>query len=549
MTLKHFAISLGILAVLSGLAVANDYYTHGSFPSAGSPATSASMRAELDLITAGFDKLPSFTGNANKPVVINGGANGLTVTSGTLTLPGNFAISGAFATTLTVTNTTSLTLPTTGTVATLTGVEIFSGKTLNSPVINTPTGLTKADVGLSNVDNTSDATKDAAATILTNKVLITPIITAPGISSPAFSGTASGSLTNLILTTSTVAADPTTALGIADKQYVDQKHFLSVMENGRLVVTMAANAVTIALKGNDGNDPSATNPVRITFRSSSLTSSAYVTRTISAALSTVISSGSTGGTVNAIPARIYVDAIDNAGTVELGWFNTVSGTSLYARPESDLVTTIAEGGAGAADSALVIYSTTARSSVAHRVIGYFEATEATAGTWATAASTIQLIGPGVRRTGDVVQSRVVFDGEVATGTTPMPSVGDDTIPQNTEGTQFLSLSLTPTNAINVLQVDALLNLASTTNDQGTVALFQDSIANALAATQNTFDNVNRVYPSVLHHAFPAGTINVTTFKVRFGIHNAGTITFNGSSGARQLGGVMKSFLRITEVFA
>jgi hypothetical protein len=37
--------------------------------------------------------------------------------------------------------------------------ETFTNKTLTSPVINTPTGITKTDVGLANVDNTSDANK------------------------------------------------------------------------------------------------------------------------------------------------------------------------------------------------------------------------------------------------------------------------------------------------------------------------------------------------------------------------------------------------------
>lgn len=44
-------------------------------------------------------------------------------------------------------------------------------KTLTSPAITTPTGLVKADVGLGNVDNTSDATKNAASVTLTNKKL------------------------------------------------------------------------------------------------------------------------------------------------------------------------------------------------------------------------------------------------------------------------------------------------------------------------------------------------------------------------------------------
>jgi len=43
--------------------------------------------------------------------------------------------------------------------ASLAGTETLTNKTLTSPVINTPTGIAKADVGLGNVDNTSDASK------------------------------------------------------------------------------------------------------------------------------------------------------------------------------------------------------------------------------------------------------------------------------------------------------------------------------------------------------------------------------------------------------
>lgn len=62
------------------------------------------------------------------------------------------------------------------TVATLAGSQTLTNKTLTSPVVNTPTGIVKGDVGLGNVDNTSDATKDAASAILTNKTLTSPVI-------------------------------------------------------------------------------------------------------------------------------------------------------------------------------------------------------------------------------------------------------------------------------------------------------------------------------------------------------------------------------------
>jgi hypothetical protein len=49
--------------------------------------------------------------------------------------------------------------------------QTLTNKTLTSPVVNTPTGIVKGDVGLGNVDNTSDATKNAAVATLTNKSL------------------------------------------------------------------------------------------------------------------------------------------------------------------------------------------------------------------------------------------------------------------------------------------------------------------------------------------------------------------------------------------
>lgn len=58
-----------------------------------------------------------------------------------------------------------------GILVSATSTQTLTNKTLTSPVINTPTGIVKGDVGLGNVDNTSDATKNAAVATLTNKTL------------------------------------------------------------------------------------------------------------------------------------------------------------------------------------------------------------------------------------------------------------------------------------------------------------------------------------------------------------------------------------------
>ncbi len=61
-------------------------------------------------------------------------------------------------------------------VPTISSTDTLTNKTLTSPVINTPTGIVKGDIGLGNVDNTSDATKNAATATLTNKTLTKPIV-------------------------------------------------------------------------------------------------------------------------------------------------------------------------------------------------------------------------------------------------------------------------------------------------------------------------------------------------------------------------------------
>jgi hypothetical protein len=80
-------------------------------------------------------------------------------------------------------------------------------------------------------------------------------------------------------------------------------------------------------------------------------------------------------------------AIDNAGTVELAVINLAGGANL---DETGLISTTAIS--GAATSASVFYSTTARTSVPYRVVGCVDSTQATAGTWATTPSLVQGMG-------------------------------------------------------------------------------------------------------------------------------------------------------------
>ncbi len=155
------------------------------------------------------------------------------------------------------------------------------------------------------------------------------------------------------------------------------------IKNLTITSSVGSSALTLAVKTFAGSNASSTDPIVVGMRSSTLTSGLYLNRSITSALSLVISSGSTLGQVSAQPSTIYVYLIDNAGSLELA-----ASHAYY--PEDSLVTTVAEGGAGAADSSSAIYSTTLRSSVPIRLIATILNTQSTAGTWASAGTKIQL---------------------------------------------------------------------------------------------------------------------------------------------------------------
>lgn len=158
--------------------------------------------------------------------------------------------------------------------------------------------------------------------------------------------------------------------------------------------TVGASALTIALKGWDGADPSANNPVLIAFRSATAATGTPVLQAARAAASLVVSSGSTLGTTNGAAFRLVVGIFDDGGTLRVGVINPTQ----MGIDEGAVATSTTEGGAGGADSANTWYTGTGATSKAFRAIGYLDYPSglATAGTWSAAPTTIQLDGPAIR---------------------------------------------------------------------------------------------------------------------------------------------------------
>jgi hypothetical protein len=134
-------------------------------------------------------------------------------------------------------------------------------------------------------------------------------------------------------------------------------------------------------------------------------------------------------------------------------------------------------------------------------------------------------------------------GAVATGTTQIPA--DDTIPQITEGTEFLTATITPKNAANILEITAVLSVSPSGFTFITAALFQDATAGALAVAGHHV-GAGEINAIVLKFRMAAGTTSATTFRVRAGPSAAVTVTVNGASSARLFGGALVSSLTIIE---
>ena len=149
--------------------------------------------------------------------------------------------------------------------------------------------------------------------------------------------------------------------------------------------------------------------------------------------------------------------------------------------------------------------------------------------------------------GKLLQVVSVLDGDHATTTAIIPL--DDTKPQNTEGAEFLTAAITPTSSTSKLWINVTVNLAANPADTVAMALFQDSGADALAATLGYMPTNNGSQVMTLNHYMTAGTTSATTFKLRAGNTNAGTIAMNGGTTSRYFGGTASSGITIMEIAA
>lgn len=122
---------------------------------------------------------------------------------------------------------------------------------------------------------------------------------------------------------------------------------------------------------------------------------------------------------------------------------------------------------------------------------------------------------------------------------------DDTVPQNTEGTEILSAAITPRYANSILLIEIVVPFAvSGGSATCAAALFKDSDASAIAVGA-VFSGIGEPKQIVVQALLTPGVTTAITYKVRVG-PSGNTMWINGLATGRLYGGINAATMTITE---
>ena len=125
---------------------------------------------------------------------------------------------------------------------------------------------------------------------------------------------------------------------------------------------------------------------------------------------------------------------------------------------------------------------------------------------------------------------------------------DDTIPQNTEGHEYDTVTITPTKVGNLLVIEYDIQCNMSSAGTLTTALFKDSDTDAIGAHIHGYQPAANAYRSVKgRFGYIATSTSAITFKIRLGNNVSNTLYINSDVTSRRMGGVLTSWMQVTEI--
>ena len=208
---------------------------------------------------------------------------------------------------------------------------------------------------------------------------------------------------------------------------------------------------------------------------------------------------------------------------------------------------VAKGGTGVASTTAyaVICGGTTTTSALQSIASVGTSGQVLTSNGASSLPTFQDAGGG--GSGSIIQKVVTTDQTATDITTVIPV--DSTIPQNTEGTEVITVTITPTDSSNYIELFYKSDM--TRNDSGngglTGAIFVDSTADAIHSEGCPWHyNGSNLYvgPIVMFYRFLAGSTSARTYKIRMGNQLAG---YHIIVNTDYLGGTNNQYFIATEV--
>lgn len=242
----------------------------------------------------------------------------------------------------------------------------------------------------------------------------------------------------------------------------------SYPDNYSLAASIASNALTITRKGDGGVDLTSSNIATCPFRNPTLTLGTIVRMLYSANASITIPQGATLGYAANESGRFYVYEGTDGTNTDIGIIRKA------IVPEASLFSSTAMSTGATSDTTL--YSTAGRTSWVWKCVGYIEATMgATLGNWSSIEK-IQMMGPGVHRTGDIVDRRSVSSSTIV-------SIASSSY----QADNNLSIAYSAQSAINVVRLRAVVMAAAYPAAHGFVALSKNAGVMHVAPINSQYD--------------------------------------------------------------